>query len=219
MTSLLVAWSLLSVGADPGRPYLEIKADFRAALRRESEAATFAERAAAVADLCKIHREIVGDSRFLESVNLQEYRKQIAVRLFSVQNDLQRQLRREKAKAAGVAAQPAARLPTTSTTQANEQSQIIAEQLALAASFQGGPLQLAGAAGSSQNRGGDMIPDNGQGLVELIQRTIRPEHWDVNGGPASIVYFAPLRCLVVRATAEVHQDLGGLVGGLRAAGP
>ena len=61
--------------------------------------------------------------------------------------------------------------------------------------------------------------DNGIALVELIQQTIRPDIWDVNGGQASIVYFAPLRALVVRAPGDAHRRADHLLNRLRAAGP
>jgi hypothetical protein len=76
--------------------------------------------------------------------------------------------------------------------------------------------------GGSESRaraGGDGVPDNGQALVDLIQRTIHPDFWDVNGGPGTILYYRPLRCLVVRATDEVHGNVGGAVRGLRGNAP
>lgn len=45
-------------------------------------------------------------------------------------------------------------------------------------------------------------------LIELIQTTIEPDHWDVNGGKGSMRYFPNLKVLVVRASGEVHQQLG-----------
>src|SRR5205823_9827969 len=77
-------------------------------------------------------------------------------------------------------------------------SDSLAESLYLLNQTQGGPSQLLGF-------GGGAFPnDNGLALVELIERTINPAFWDVNGGPGTIVYYAPLQCLVVRATSEVH---------------
>ena len=64
-------------------------------------------------------------------------------------------------------------------------------------------------------RGGGVIRDHGEELVELIQNVISPEHWDVNGGPGSIVYYAPLKVLVVRASGDTHGHVGGLFDGLR----
>lgn len=66
-------------------------------------------------------------------------------------------------------------------------------------------------------RGGGAVRDYGETLVELIQKTIAPEHWDVNGGPGSIVYWPNLQVLVVRASGEGHGRVGGLFDGLRAA--
>lgn len=54
-----------------------------------------------------------------------------------------------------------------------------------------------------------------QALIDLIQATVRPETWDVNGGRGSIVYFANGHGLVVRAPADVHDELGGLLRQLR----
>jgi len=73
--------------------------------------------------------------------------------------------------------------------------------------------------GSVRINGGAAVPgDYGAELVELIERTINPSFWDVAGGPGTIVYYRPLQCLVVRATAEVHGQVGGVLGDLRAAG-
>ena len=60
--------------------------------------------------------------------------------------------------------------------------------------------------------------DYGDDLVQLIQRTVKPDFWDVNGGPGSIYFYRPLNALVIRATSEVHRDLGGALDGLRKAG-
>ena len=68
-------------------------------------------------------------------------------------------------------------------------------------------------------RGGGAVRDWGETLVELIQATISPDHWDVNGGPGSIVYYPNLKVLVVRASGDAHGRVGGLFGGLRRAGP
>lgn len=51
-------------------------------------------------------------------------------------------------------------------------------------------------------------------LIDLIRTTIRPDHWDINGGPGSIGYYAPFHALVVTASSEVHWMVGGLRGAL-----
>jgi hypothetical protein len=63
--------------------------------------------------------------------------------------------------------------------------------------------------------GGASALDNGQQLVELIQEVVAPDIWDVNGGPAVIRYYAPLKVLVVTAPADVHGDVGAVLDGLR----
>lgn len=63
--------------------------------------------------------------------------------------------------------------------------------------------------------GGQTQPDYGKDLVELIERTISPDTWDVNGGPGSIVYYQPLHVIVVRQTGEIHEQLGGVLGQLK----
>lgn len=52
-------------------------------------------------------------------------------------------------------------------------------------------------------------------LIELIQATVRPEVWEVHGGPCTMFYFPHGQGLVVRATQEVHEDLGRLLRQLR----
>lgn len=63
-------------------------------------------------------------------------------------------------------------------------------------------------------RGGG-AQDDGQALVELIQATIAPQTWDVNGGQGTIRYWPAWHVLVVRQTEDVHEQIGGVVHGLR----
>ena len=59
--------------------------------------------------------------------------------------------------------------------------------------------------------------DFGPELVALIEQIISPATWDINGGKGAVVYFSPLRVLVVSAPSEVHEPVGDLLGQLRAA--
>jgi hypothetical protein len=59
--------------------------------------------------------------------------------------------------------------------------------------------------------GGPQNDDYGEALVDLIQKTIAPTTWDVNGGPGSIYYWYPQRAIVVRASDEVHEQIGGVL--------
>jgi hypothetical protein len=65
---------------------------------------------------------------------------------------------------------------------------------------------------------GGTAADYGIELVELIERTISRDTWQVNGGRASIVYYRPWQALVISAPSEVHDRVAVLLGDLRAAG-
>ena len=52
-------------------------------------------------------------------------------------------------------------------------------------------------------------------LIDLIQKTVAPESWEVNGGRGTISYYSPQQVLVVRQTGEVHHALGGILEQLR----
>ncbi len=61
------------------------------------------------------------------------------------------------------------------------------------------------------------VQDNGQELVDLIQQVIAPTTWDVNGGPGSIRYWRSQHALVISATDEVHEQIGGMLDQLERA--
>jgi len=215
---------LLVLGAEPGwsspiapppvRRYHEVNADLRAALRREALAMTKTERAAAIYDLTQLYQELRRDPRLADSETLTEYKNRLWSRLVRAKREIERELAREPR----LGSDPSADGPATQEDAGLVDAVCVglAESLHLTGQLAGGPAQLLtqlrGAAG------GAAIPDYGPALVDLIERTIAPGFWDTQGGPGTIVYYAPLRVLVVRATSEVHHDLGGVLGGLRAAG-
>jgi hypothetical protein len=49
-------------------------------------------------------------------------------------------------------------------------------------------------------------------LIALIQTTIEPSSWQVNGGPGTIYFHAPSMSLVVRQTSEFHLTHGLSIG-------
>jgi len=85
--------------------------------------------------------------------------------------------------------------------------------------FGGAGAARGGAFGGGAFGGNDALEKaadaNGADLVDLIQKTVDPPSWDVNGGPGSIMYFNNLRVLVVRQTGDGQEDVGGMLGGLR----
>lgn len=177
----------------------EIDRDISTALRKEANAKSLRERGKAVEQLCTLHHEITSDERFTSLEQMQSLRAKIWGRLTKVKTELKRQLAKD--------GQP--QLDDAQAEAAQYASSNLAGAMSLADFATGSPSSYFGRGGASQT---DV---NAQQLIELIQRTISPDFWDVVGGPGAIFYYPQLQVLVIRATAEVHDDVGGLVGGLR----
>ncbi len=52
-----------------------------------------------------------------------------------------------------------------------------------------------------------MMTYNANQLIKLIQTVVEPDYWQPNG-PGVITYFAPTKSIFVRASAEVHYQMG-----------
>ncbi|HEX5104919.1 MAG TPA: hypothetical protein VFV87_13960 [Pirellulaceae bacterium] len=179
--------------------------------KREVQAKEPGTRAVVIHEMCDLHREIVSDERFTTSDKLKEYRGKLWSRLSKIKTELKQQLARE-AKTNKQPLEDVALLESADPA-AVAAADSLASSLSLLDQTQGGPGYLLGYGGRAQ------IDANGQSLIELIERTINPAFWDVVGGPGTIMYYAPLQCLVVRATSEIHGNVGRLADDLRAAGP
>jgi hypothetical protein len=187
----------------PQRLIAEIEREMTTALREEATAKAKSQHGSAVQRLCEIHASIVADPRFATSDTLKTYRAKLWSRLTKIKQDLRRDVAKEIGKpAVDPAQEQALRLSAAS----------MADALSLADSAGGAPTGLLARGGAAQ------IDANAQTLIELIERTIDPDFWDVNGGPGTIFYYPNLQCLVVRATGEVHGKIGGVLGGVRDAG-
>jgi hypothetical protein len=55
-------------------------------------------------------------------------------------------------------------------------------------------------------------------LIDVIQGTIAPTSWNVNGGHGAAFYYHSVHALVIRQTEENHEKIGGLLEALRRAG-
>jgi hypothetical protein len=189
------------------RPFHEIQNELSDLFKREALTKDAAERGELIRRMCALHRELLRDPRHEYAETMKGYRAQVWARLKRIQTDLKNQMAR-------VARERKVKEPLLGTDpELLAASDSLAASLNLLDSSLGGPSALLAYGG----RAGPA--DYGPDLVDLIERTINPDFWDTNGGPGTIVYFAPLRCLVITATGEMHQNVGGLVGGLRAAGP
>jgi len=72
--------------------------------------------------------------------------------------------------------------------------------------------QQQGNVGAGQANGAKASAEE---LIEIIESSIKPESWETNGGTGVIRYFSIGHGLVIRATADVHGNLGGVLGQLR----
>jgi hypothetical protein len=215
LTTLVCALAVLAADPSaedrPGRRYHEIERDLTAALKREAAAKDLVERGAAVRQLVAVYDELKHDPRTPTAPGLKEYAGKIRGRLVSVQKRLKQELARGQQAAKRSSSEL---LDIVADRDQLELSNYVAAQVSLAGYALGGPAQVFDSAGGAFG-GGAVNGDFGQDLVDLIERTISPNSWAVNGGVCTIVYYRPLMCLVVRATGDTHRDVGGLLDGLR----
>jgi hypothetical protein len=187
----------------------EIDRAMWAAIRAEAAAETDAEQREAVRRMAEIYRQILTDPRFATSETLQSHRARLWSRMTRIKKDMQRRLQREK------------RLQNSDYSPEQQQAveaatRSLSEHTALMGYTMGGPPYVLLQSGGAM--GGAAVQDHAQELINLIQRTIKPDSWDTAGGPGSMFYYRPLMALVVSATAEVHGHVGGLLEALRRAG-
>jgi len=80
----------------------------------------------------------------------------------------------------------------------------------------GGMGMGMGGPGMGMGMGGNaLVGDSSQELIDLIQATIAPESWDINGGLGSIRYYRPGRAMVISNTEEVHGEVNDVLDQLR----
>jgi hypothetical protein len=215
MSFLVVALTLLALpGAEPCRSsegakprgFDQWNSDLQASMRREACAKTRAQRAAAITQLCELYRQLAADPRLPASPTLQGYLAKLRRRLATVERDLKREIAQQAAPTAGGdrKTRKQGRPPT------EEGANSLAD---LSAGPSGGAAVAVSDIGASGGAAGPQ--DYGPALVALIQRTITPALWDVNGGPGTIIYYPPCHALVVRATTEMHEDVVKVLKGLR----
>lgn len=221
---LLAAAPSASAEATPvpsvSRSPQELRNAIRDVMAGEAQAKTPAARADAIRELCTLYGEVM-QSKDLPKDEWLRLKALIWSRLTRVKTEITNRQARER-KAAELAAKKAARTgqdasPTESQA-AREATLAVASQMTAVSQAAGGPgaifVQAGGAFG-----GGIGTGDYGDELVDLIEKTISPDSWDVAGGPCSIVYVQHLHVLVVSAPDDVHGDVGGLMDALREVAP
>ena len=232
-----LAWIPQSVSTNKTtRSIGDYRKDLKMFMKLSKEADPQLERNA-VFNLCQLHFEIAGDSRFGTNQQLQGMRVVIANRLETYVKDVkksrlrQQRIDRKSRSRESVAAnqEVSEQLPDhknklgepfegNSSSGRNQDADDVmyasaAESYDSLGIISGGPNQFFGYAG------GQMGPpwDHGEQLVDLITSVIDPAFWRRNGGTGSIHYYQPLRIIVVRAPQQSQQEVGDLLEAMRAA--
>ena len=179
-----------------------IQVDVRDALLAEAVSRRLGPNVADVMRLVHLYREIAVHPKRHNSPSLKQLGSRVRSRLKSVRERIERQAAQEERRAENNDRLPTLRRPRT---------HVLAQQAGVAGGVGQGGQSAAIPPGTIA--GIDYGPD----LVDLIQQTISPETWDINGGLGAIVYYEPLRVIVVSAPATVHDQVGDVLGQLRAA--
>ena len=188
-------------------------------LRTHATAETASDEVALTLDMLRLVKLCSADPRTRTHRGLNDARRRLAVRLRNVtkqiDRDMQRQKRAEaklaKAREASDSSLPAGSSPK-SIPKVNPDEQL--SDVVLAQLNQAVNVNRAAPAPNAANLGGLPL-DYGPDLIELIQRVISPDSWDVNGGPSTMQYWRPGMALVVRAPEEVHEEISPLLLQLR----
>ena len=195
ITTLITLGAHAQTADQPQKSFKQYEEQISQWMVAEATAKTSANHELAIIELTRLYSELVRDPRIRLSPTLNQYRVKIRARLMKVLRELEIRIDRKLS-------------PTNRTTSDKLQS-TLERHLAASAELAGGARPFL------SPRAGANMPDYGPHLVALIQRTIAPEFWNVNGGPGVIVYYPPLRVLVVRATSQVHGQIRDLNGNLR----
>lgn len=188
----------------PPRSLSAIELDVHGALRAEALSRRLGPNAPEVIRLIDLYRETANHPKRDKSVLLAELGLRLRSRLKKVSERIKRQSSHLGRHATNKEIPPKLVIPET---------QVLAQQVAIP----GGAALGQGAPPVAAQPGAARTIDYGPDLVELIQQTISPPTWDINGDIGSIVYFAPRRVLVVSAPATIHHQIGDLLVQLRAA--
>lgn len=194
-TILLLLTPSLGLTQDAPRSFKEYDDVISHWMVSEATAESAADHELAVIELTRLYSELLSDARLRVSPTLNQYRVKIRARLMKILRELEIRINRN--------------LPSKYHSNSDKLQSALERHLAA------GTQQLGGARQFIAPRAGANLPDYGPRLVSLIQRTISPQFWEVNGGPGVIIYYPPLRVLVVRATSQIHGQIRDLNNRLR----
>lgn len=165
--------------------------------------------AAEVHELANLFGVVVRDQE-MSKPDRDATRLSLRNRLLRIGKDLQAQVKRANRAAKRATSRSSVASKNSSRSASLDQAHSAQTQNSRANSQDvAGPGSIQGGAG------GGAVADSAQDLIELIQTTIDPDSWDINGGPGTIRFYRPLNVLVIRASDEVHRSVGGVVNGVR----
>jgi hypothetical protein len=189
----------------PARSLSAIQVDVHAALRSEAATRRLGDNASQVVRLIDLYREMAAHPKRHSSLFLRRLGLQLRARLENVRDHMERQdsLPERGANATKV------RLPALAAPKAR----VLAQQMGVP----GGPVAGQAVQPAATAIRDAATIDYGPELVDLIQQTISPATWDINGGNGTVAYFAPRRAIVVSAPERVHDKIDDVLGQLRSA--
>jgi hypothetical protein len=201
----------------------EMRKNLKAFLKNSKRDAEPEVKQAAIRNLCQLHRSVVRDPRFSGSEALRGIQVTLSTRLSTVLKDLEISQKR-LARAEQKSADKGRRYPASTGARFGESSPSLNDALdrhelekslqyayRLANdtdhSFQGGSGQF------ESYLTGNFGPhaDNAEVLISLIQSTINPRYWRLNGGPGSMRFYEPGLVLVITASQEMHDRIQALL--------
>ena len=167
--------------SSPHRSLSDIQVDVHAALRAEAVTRRRGQNAAEVVRLVILYREMAAHPQRDKSAMLAKLGLRLRSRLEKVRDQIERKYAKTDR---------GAKMKEIPSTLAPSESNVLAQQVA---------VQAGGAFGQAAQPGADATIDYGPELVEIIQQTISPSTWNINGGNGAIVYFTPRRAIVISA--------------------
>jgi hypothetical protein len=181
-----------------------IQRDVHTALREEALSRRRGPNVQEVVRLIDLYREMAAHPKRDESAMLAEIGLKVRGRLNDVCEHINRKNAAAKKNTKKKTDVPADVVPT---------DQVLGQQVG-----PNGGVPGAGPGGqpTGGRPGAPQSFDYGPELVDIIQTVISPKTWDINGGPGAVVYYAPLRVLVVSAPDDVHPQIGNVLGQMRA---
>lgn len=179
-----------SEGKAPARPASAITKSMQQLLKKEGAAKSFEEREPLTKELAKLYQEMRIAMRSGSAALLSKDEYRLRMRLVGIVKDLNQKV-----------------------AKAEEESM---RQSAKIVRNPEGYSKSAFAEPSIQGGGTITAANN---LIQIIITTIDPDGWQANGGTHVIEYWAQGMALVVAAPADVHDQIGGSLGGIRTQGP